>query len=451
MMRLLLGVAFGTALASAGWQASAARGYRLDQLTWTQAESVLAPDRVVVIPMAAASAEHGPHLQMRSDLILAEYLSARVMQASAVVVAPPITYSSIAGLGEYPGSTSLTPTTARDVVVDTVRSLARAGARRFYVVATSPASERFLQPAANLLRSEGVLLGFARYEGLVDSASRGVRQQGMVGHADEIETSMLLYTAPAVVDMPRAVREISTSSPFGPLTRRRDGQGLYSPSGVWGDATLATAEKGRAITESVVGSLIAEVEALRTSEVPEPPAASPPPTPRTPPSPPPAPARPAADACTPADERIIRGIGDVFGTAWADADAMRLGSLWSESGNIIHPDGMVERGAKAIAEARAELFTRREYRGSRHPMLLAMVRCLSGGVAVADGRWELRGLKNSSGVPLPILEGMCTLVVTRGGGGWQIEAYRYSMKTPTAPIPPNVLKRPGYPGGPGEF
>jgi hypothetical protein len=81
--------------------------------------------------------------------------------------------------------------------------------------------------------------------------------------------------------------------------------------------------------------------------------------------------------------------------------------------------------------------------------MLGMVRCLAPTVAVADGRWELRGLTTTGGAPVPILEGMCTLVVRRTGGNWQIEAYRYSMKTPTAPVPANLLKRPGYPGGIG--
>jgi hypothetical protein len=64
-----------------------------------------------------------------------------------------------------------------------------------------------------------------------------------------------------------------------------------------------------------------------------------------------------------------------------------------------------------------------------------MVRCLAPNVAVADGRWELRGLRTPAGVPLPILEGLCTLVVRRGDSGWMIEAYRYSMKTPGTQVP----------------
>jgi hypothetical protein len=149
---------------------------------------------------------------------------------------------------------------------------------------------------------------------------------------------------------------------------------------------------------------------------------------------------PGWEGCTAGDERAIRGIGDSFAAAWAAAHAARLGSLWSGEGNIIHPDGLVERGSKNIIIARTELLARPEYRGSRHPLLITMVKCLAPGVAVADGRWELRGLQTSAGVPLPILEGLCTLVVRRSGSEWLIEAYRYTMKTPGAQTPTSATR-----------
>jgi creatinine amidohydrolase len=42
----------------------------------------------------------------------------------------------------------------------------------------------------------------------------------------------------------------------------------YSPSGVYGDATLATREKGRRITEALVAVILREIEALRGAELP---------------------------------------------------------------------------------------------------------------------------------------------------------------------------------------
>ena len=59
----------------------------LEDLTWNEAEKVLTPDAVVVIPVGAAAKEHGPHLRLKNDFVLAEYFKRRLMSRSPVVVA----------------------------------------------------------------------------------------------------------------------------------------------------------------------------------------------------------------------------------------------------------------------------------------------------------------------------------------------------------------------------
>ena len=67
-------------------------GVRLEDLSWPAAEQRLKPDSVVVLPLGAAAVEHGPHLKLRNDLTMAEYLARRVMDASDVIVAPALPY-----------------------------------------------------------------------------------------------------------------------------------------------------------------------------------------------------------------------------------------------------------------------------------------------------------------------------------------------------------------------
>src|SRR5688572_17996652 len=77
---------------------------RLEDLSWTEAERHLTSEAVVVLPLGAAAKEHGPHLKLRNDLTLAEYLTRRVMPLSPVLVAPPLTYHFYPAFLEYPGS-----------------------------------------------------------------------------------------------------------------------------------------------------------------------------------------------------------------------------------------------------------------------------------------------------------------------------------------------------------
>ena len=57
------------------------KGQRLEALAWPEAEQVLTPETVVVLPVGAASKEHGPHLKLRNDLALADCLTGRVLDS----------------------------------------------------------------------------------------------------------------------------------------------------------------------------------------------------------------------------------------------------------------------------------------------------------------------------------------------------------------------------------
>jgi uncharacterized protein (TIGR02246 family) len=273
-----------------------------------------------------------------------------------------------------------------------------------------------------------------------------VRQEEGGTHADEVETSMMLYIDPASVDMRRAVKEFGPASTPMHLTRRRGAAGTFSDSGVWGDPTLATREKGRVIVEALVTAILADIEAMRHATLPVAgPGLAPAPGVVSPMAP-----RQMADApgaCTPGDERGIRGMGNAFGAHWSNADATQLAALWAVDGDIVHPDGFTERGRETIRTNRAALFLRREYRGSKHFLTLGNIRCLSPDIAVVDGKWELRGVTDAAGVILPAYEGLLTLVMSRAGLGWLIEAYRYTQKPGAGPAP-MLLKRPGFTGAP---
>ena len=422
------------------------KGIRLADITWHQAADVLRPETVVVIPLGAGSKEHGPHLKLGNDAALADYLTRRVLDASDVVVAPTLSYHFYPAFTEYPGSTTLTLETARAVTSDAASSLSKYGPRRFYVLNTGISTRRPLDLAARTLAAQGILLWSTDLAARLERASAAVRQEEGGTHADEVETSMMLYIDPAAVDMRRAVKEFNPSpGPSLLLTRRRGAPGTFSESGVWGDPTLATREKGRVIVEGLVKAILDEIEALRRETPPAPSALSPPVTAPAPPPPAPRPAA-AGPRCTPGDERTIRGFGDAFTFHWNNGDAASIALLWAPEGDMVHPDGLTERGRETIRSNRAALFMRQEYRGSKHPLTIGNIRCLTPDVAVADGKWELRGVSDAAGKALPTFEGLLTLVMSRASGSWAIEAYRYTQKPAAVPLP-MFSKRPGVPGG----
>jgi len=242
-------------------------GVRLAEIPWTEAEPLLTRDRVVVLPLGAGSKEHGPHLSLGNDQILAEYFAGRVLAARPVVLLPTLTYGYYPAFVDDPGSLSLSFDTQRDVVVEICRSLARHGPRRFYVLNTGISTARSLAAAAERLAGEGVLLRYTDIEKAGHAARQAVRQEKHGTHADEIETSMVLYMRPDAVRMDKAVSDGAVPAP-GPLTREKGREGVYSPSGVFGDATLATRSKGEKVTEAMVADILAEIDALAVAPLP---------------------------------------------------------------------------------------------------------------------------------------------------------------------------------------
>jgi len=240
------------------------RGVLLEQLSWDEAEHILTTDRIVVIPLGAELKEHGRHLQLNNDWVMAEYLKERVLTAAPVVIAPTINYSYYPAFLEYPGSTSLRKETARDMIVDICHSLAAYGPHRFYILNTGISTIRPLSDAVKALAAEGITLKYFDWDE-IDAVVKKVQQQQGGSHADEIETSMMLYIAPNTVRVSRAVKDLSPDRP-GPLTRNpKSTEGTYSPTGAWGDPTLATKDKGQILVEATVKAILSDIQDLQES------------------------------------------------------------------------------------------------------------------------------------------------------------------------------------------
>jgi creatinine amidohydrolase len=238
------------------------QGILLENMTWMEAEIALQPETIVVIPLGAAAKEHGPHLLLKNDFILAEYLKDRVLNESRIVMAPTINYHFYPSFLEYPGSTSLRLSTARDLVVDICRSLSKFGPKKFYVLNTGISTVRALAPAVDTLALEGIQLRYTDLRELEPVESKIRKQEGGT-HADEMETSMILYMKPDAVNMKKAVKDYTPSQGRGLTRNPANKSATYSPSGVWGDATLATHEKGKIVTDALVQLILKDIERMR--------------------------------------------------------------------------------------------------------------------------------------------------------------------------------------------
>ncbi len=234
----------------------------IENLTWMEAEKALREYEVVMIPLGARTKEHGPHLPLNNDWIMAEYLAKRVAAEIPVAVMPPLQYGYYPSFLEYPGSVSLGFETFKEVVKDVCVSLAGYGISKFYVLNTGVSTARALQPASEELKEQGIEMRFTDILASGARAEERVSEQEGGTHADEMETSMMLYIKPEIVDMSKAMKDYDSSGGRG-LTRDPDKIGpKFSPTGIFGDPTLATVEKGRIAVEARVRFIADELRAF---------------------------------------------------------------------------------------------------------------------------------------------------------------------------------------------
>ncbi|MBS0286926.1 MAG: creatininase family protein [Proteobacteria bacterium] len=208
---------------------------KMSAMTWPQIEKAFQENYLVVIPLGAACKEHGYHLPMNTDLIMAEKLADYVMSKyHQVLIAPPIIDSYFPVFIEYPGSLSLTLETATEVIVQRCQLWYQQGAKKFYVINNGISTNTPLKAAKMMLEKTCQDIQF-HYLDLTplhdDPRVVSIMEQKMGTHADEIETSMMMVVAPEVVQLEKAVPEESRNF-------------SVSQSGAFGNPTLATKEKG---------------------------------------------------------------------------------------------------------------------------------------------------------------------------------------------------------------
>jgi len=227
----------------------------------------------VVVTIGARAKEHGHHLPMCTDYLLARALGDGIAAALPVLVAPVVDFGYYPAFLRYPGSQHLRAETFVALLRDVLDRLVEQGAAHIAIVNTGVSTEGPVQIAVrDLLVRTGVAVPVADIRRL-GRASAALMQQKLGGHGDEHETSLILAIAPERVDMAKAVPDYGNlldqpGSVFvAPAVFNGDPAtgAQYSATGVRGDPSLATAEKGRAILADMVSELVAGLRPFCTA------------------------------------------------------------------------------------------------------------------------------------------------------------------------------------------
>lgn len=212
-------------------------GVWLEDLTWLEAKARFDSGAVVIVPVGAASKEHGPHLPLKTDYLTARALGQRLIERLPVVAAPVIGFGYYPAFTDFAGSQHLRPETFKAVVAELLGNLRDHGVTRIAIVNTGVSTEKPLDEVAGAL--EGVAMLHMR---LFGTSADSLLDDPAGGHADERETSVMLALEPRSVRMDRLAVE-----------------GDFAATGATGDPSRATAFKGEHILAARVDDLVARL------------------------------------------------------------------------------------------------------------------------------------------------------------------------------------------------
>jgi creatinine amidohydrolase len=246
------------------------KGAWLEDLSWIEAAERLKAGQPVVIPIGARSKEHGHHLPLKTDYLVARAFGQRIAEALPVVVAPVIDFGYYPAFVNYPGSQHLRADTFVALLTDLIGNFIDHGVTRIAVVNTGVSTEAPLRIVVRDIYQDRKVRVATTDIRTLGAATRGLMKQKLGGHGDEQETSMILAIEPASVKMPlakvdygHALDEPKTVFYVPTIFDGSEDSGAdYSLTGVRGDATLATAEKGRKILDAMAAELIEGIEAI---------------------------------------------------------------------------------------------------------------------------------------------------------------------------------------------
>lgn len=200
---------------------------------------------MLLIPLGA-SEQHGPHLPIETDTIIATaWADAVAARMDGAVVAPPLPYGSSGEHQDFPGTLSIGGPVLQQVVIELARSAAETF-DRLVLLSGHAGNDGALREATGQLRHEGHdVLHLVPWW---PTGSFGP----IDAHAGRTETSLLLHLAPDRVRLELA--EAGNTDDLADVLDRlmADGVAAVAPNGVLGDPGGATADEGRSLLANLV-------------------------------------------------------------------------------------------------------------------------------------------------------------------------------------------------------
>ncbi|BAZ23021.1 creatininase [Kalymmatonema gypsitolerans NIES-4073] len=253
-------------------------------LTWTDIQAMPNKENVVIIQPVGAIEQHGPHLPLIVDAAIGVAVLGKALEkldsSIPAYVLPNLYYGKSNEHWHFPGTITLSAETLIATLMEVAESVYRAGFRKLVLMNSHGGQPQVMDIVARDLHIKySDFLVFPLFTWRVPHITGELltpKEKQLGIHAGDAETSIMLAILPEQVKMDAAVAEYPPEQPEGSLLSiegklsfawaTRD----LSKSGVVGDPTVATKEKGSRILESLSDGWVRVIKDVYAFQKPQP-------------------------------------------------------------------------------------------------------------------------------------------------------------------------------------
>lgn len=254
--------------------------YWMQDNTWEEVQEMIHRSKGTAIIPVGSTEQHGRHLPVGTDTYVATTLAEAAAEAVDVVIVPPLWYGWSPHHMVLPGTVTIRPEVLTELLFDVISSLHHHGIERFVLIN----GHRIVNTVWMQIASEKAQRELGVTVKIFDPAymSKDITQSlgfGPVGHAEEVESSHMLYRYESLVHMDRVVDNPIQPTPLYSVDPAYPNDTLcYVPStvesarknaeiagGVSGEPSKSDKDKGAIYHKHLVDRLVAVVKALQAT------------------------------------------------------------------------------------------------------------------------------------------------------------------------------------------
>jgi len=239
----------------------------LHEMSWTEAKEYFLKSDTAILPVGS-NEQHGPQNPLGTDHLIARALAKETAKRTGVLCLQVIPFGISSHHKQFWGTICISPKVFKRYVKEVCLSLNYYGVRKIVVVNGHGGNRCALMEMARELREKGIFVSVFQWWEAVGKLLPAHFRPEEEGHAAAEETSVNLSLYPQIVSMDKAINE-------EPRKHVAKAEGVSLPldtvdetsSGVFGQSTTASAERGKRIFEAVVSELVKHVNLLKNVKI----------------------------------------------------------------------------------------------------------------------------------------------------------------------------------------